>query len=406
MPGVLLANLLVPRTVTFSIQIACSDVQASGRRACGTTAARLSVAIMLSPPFSAFSLASLPLKNRIVMAPMTRCRAIGNVPNQLMATYYRLRSDAGLILTEGTAPSPNGLGYARIPGCYSQEQVVGWRGVTSAVHEAGGHIFLQLMHTGRISHPANMPAGARIVAPSAIAAPGSMYTDAQGPQPHPVPEAMTEADIEQAVQEFATSAALAIEAGFDGVEIHAANGYLVEQFLNLASNQRTDGWGQTVAGRARFALAVTRAVVGKIGKSKVGIRLSPYGANGGMTADAETDALYTHLATELSALGIAYIHIVDHSPMGAPPVKAELKATLRQVFKGAYILSGGYDRARAEADLAENKGDLVAFGRPFLQNPTLVEQLEAGSAILPPDVASFFTPGEQGYLTFSATAPA
>jgi N-ethylmaleimide reductase len=355
---------------------------------------------MTSPLFAPFTLGSLTLSNRVVMSPMTRCRAIGNVPNERMAKYYALRASAGLIITEGTAPSPNGLGYARIPGCYSREQMEGWRGVTRAVHELGGHIFLQLMHTGRISHPANMPKGARILAPSAIAAPGTMYTDSAGPQPHPVPEAMTEADIYEAVSEFKSAAGLAIEAGFDGVELHGANGYLIEQFLNLASNQRTDAWGTTVDGRARFAIDVASAVVSQIGKDKVGIRLSPYGVNGGLSPDAETDALYLHLARQFSALGLAYIHIVDHSAMGAPPVKAELKATLRREFKGAYILAGGYDRAHAEADLTENKGDLVAFGRPFLANPNLVQQLQTNAAITPPVMSTFFTPDDQGYLVF------
>lgn len=329
---------------------------------------------------------------------MTRCRAIGNVPNALMVKYYTLRATAGLIITEGTAPSANGLGYARIPGCFTQEQADGWRSVTSAVHAAGGHIFLQLMHTGRISHPANMAPGARILAPSAIAAPGTMYTDSAGPQPHPVPEAMSEADILAAVEEFQSAAALAIGAGFDGVELHGANGYLIEQFLNLASNQRSDGWGKTVEGRARFALEVARAVVAAAGKDKVGIRLSPYGANGGLSADDETDALYTYLAAKFAELGLAYVHIVDHSPMGAPPVKSELKAAIRQKFRGAYILSGGYDRAKAEADLAANKGDLVAFGRPFLGNPDLVQKLQQNAPLVPPDMSTFFTPDEKGYL--------
>jgi len=355
---------------------------------------------MTSLLFTPFTLGSLTLTNRIVMSPMTRCRAIGNIPNDLMATYYGLRASAGLIVTEGTAPSPNGLGYARIPGCYTPEQANGWRSVVSAVHAAGGHIFLQLMHTGRISHSANMPSGARIVAPSAIAAPGTMYTDASGMQPHPVPEEMTEADILQAVSEFESAAALGIEAGFDGVELHGANGYLIEEFLNLASNQRTDGWGKTVEGRARFALEVARRVASRIGKDKVGIRLSPYGVNGGLSPDGETDTLYEYLACELSKLGLVYVHIVDHSAMGAPPVKAELKASIRKQFKGAYILSGGYDRARAEADLEANKGDLVAFGRPFLSNPSLVRKLETNAELVPPDANTFFTPGEHGYLGY------
>ena len=193
---------------------------------------------MTSTLFTPHTLGKQSLKNRIVMAPLTRSRAIGNVPNELMEKYYHLRADAGLVITEGTSPSPNGLGYARIPGMYSDAQVEGWRRVTEGVHQAGGKIFIQLMHTGRVSHPANMPVGSRVLAPSAIAAPGEMWTDSDGLQPHPVPTEMSEADIEQAIAEYATSARRAIEAGFDGVELHAANGYLIDQFLNTASNQR------------------------------------------------------------------------------------------------------------------------------------------------------------------------
>ena len=209
---------------------------------------------------------------------------------------------------------------------------------------------------------------------------------------------MSEADIVASVEEFRSAAALAIGAGFDGVELHGANGYLIEQFLNLTSNQRTDVWGKTVEGRARFALEVARAVATTVGKDKVGIRLSPYGVNGGLSPDAETDALYTYLAGKLSELGLAYVHIVDHSPLGAPPVKSELKAAIRRDFRGAYILAGGYDRARAEADLRENKGDLVAFGRPFLRNPNLVQKLQDQAPLVPADTTTFFTPGEPGYL--------
>ena len=332
------------------------------------------------------------------MSPMTRSRAIGNVPNAMMATYYSQRAAAGLILTEGTAPSPNGLGYPRIPGVYSPEQVTGWRLVTDAVHAANGRIFVQLMHVGRVGHPNNIPAGGRLVAPSALAAPGTMYTDAAGPLPHPEPAAMTEADVHAAIDEFAHAARTAITAGFDGIELHGANGYLLEQFLNTATNQRTDGYGGTVAGRARFVLEVARATADAIGADRVGIRLSPYGVFNGTTADPATDELFGHLATELSKLGLVYLHVVDHSAMGAPPVSETLKATLRASFKGAYILSGGYDLARANADLAAGKGDLVAFGRPFLANPHLVEKLKSGAELRAPDPATFYTPGEKGYI--------
>jgi len=347
--------------------------------------------------FSSFQLGRLQLPNRIVMSPMTRSRAIGNVPNDLMATYYSQRASAGLLVTEGTSPSPHGLGYARIPGLYSPEQVAGWRLVSDAVHAAGGRIFVQLMHTGRVAHPHNLPPGGRILAPSAVAAPGTMYTDVAGLQPHPVPDAMTEAEIRAAIDEFAHSARQAIAAGLDGVEIHGANGYLVEQFLNTGPNQRTDGYGKTIPGRARFAIEVMRAAIDAIGGDRVGIRLSPHGALQGSVVDAETDALYLHLATELTTLGAAYIHVVDHASMGSPSPPDALKAALRASFKGAYILSGGYDLARAQADVAAGKGDLVAFGRPFIANPRLVDKLKTGAALRDPDPKLLFTPGAQGY---------
>jgi N-ethylmaleimide reductase len=248
--------------------------------------------------FSPFTLGPNTLKNRVVMAPMTRSRAEAGVPTDIMATYYGQRAGAGLIITEGTSPSPNGLGYARIPGLYNAAQVAGWRKVTDAVKAGGGKIFVQLMHCGRIGHPTNfVDAGARLVAPSALAAPGTMYTDAAGPQEHPVPEAMTEADIHATIQEYADSAALAIEAGFDGVELHAANGYLIDQFLGLASNHRTDAWGGSVEGRTRFALEVARAVAARIGAGRVGVRVSPYGVFNGQSpeGDADHEALYASL---------------------------------------------------------------------------------------------------------------
>lgn len=348
--------------------------------------------------FSPTTLGRLQLPNRIVMSPMTRSRAIGNVPNAMMATYYGQRAAAGLLITEGTAPSANGLGYARIPGIYSPEQIAGWKLVGDAVHAAGGRIFVQLMHTGRVGHAHNLPAGGRVLGPSAVAAPGTMYTDAAGPQPHPVPVAMTEDDLRAAIAEFAHAARSAVAAGLDGIELHAANGYLLEQFLNTASNHRTDGYGGTIAGRMRLVLEVARATAEAIGGDRVGIRISPHGAFGGMTSDPETDALYAQLVPELARIGLVYVHVVDHSSMGTPPVSDELKATLRRGFRGAYIMSGGYDRARADADLAAGKGDLVAFGRPFLANPGLVDKLRRGAELRAPDPATFYTPGEHGYV--------
>ncbi|HEY0942947.1 MAG TPA: alkene reductase [Steroidobacter sp.] len=357
---------------------------------------------MTNPLFTPTRLGRIDLKNRVVMSPMTRSRAIGNVPNELMVEYYRQRSNAGLIITEGTSPSPDGLGYARIPGLYNEAQVAGWKAVTDAVHRAGGKIFVQLMHTGRVSHPLNLPEGARVLGPSAIATPGEMWTDQSGQQPFPTPEVMTEADIAHAIEEFATSSRLAIQAGFDGVELHGANGYLIEQFLNLGSNQRTDRWGGSVENRIRFADAVAKASVEAIGPERVGIRLSPDGVFNGSIADAQTDDLYLQLIERLNTLGLLYIHIVDHSSMGAPPVSPELKSRLRAAFEGKYILSGGYDAARAAADLEEQRGDLVAFGRPLISNPNLVEKLQTGAALRAPDTSTFYTPGEKGYTDYPA----
>lgn len=350
--------------------------------------------------FTPTQLGGLSLKNRIVMAPLTRSRAIGNLPNPLMEQYYRLRADAGLIITEGTSPSPNGLGYARIPGLFNEEQVQAWRRVTDGVHQAGGRIFVQLMHTGRVSHPANMPAGASVLAPSAVAVPGEMWTDADGMQPHPAPNEMSETDIAQSIAEYAASAKLAMQAGFDGVELHAANGYLIDQFLNTASNQRNDRWGGKVENRIRFAVEVAKTTVAAIGAERVGMRISPYGVFNAQVPDAEMDALYLRLIDELNALGLLYVHVVDHSAMGAPEVSPELKARIRAAFKGQYILSGGYDVARADADLEAQRGDLVAFGRPFISNPDLVSKLKSGQELVVPDSSTFYTPGEGGYTDY------
>lgn len=350
--------------------------------------------------FTPVTLGKLQLTNRVVMAPMTRCRAINNVPNELMEKYYAQRASAGLIITEGVAPCVNGLGYARQPGLFTDAQCKGWKRVNDGVHAAGGKIFVQLMHTGRVSHPANMQPGSRNLAPSAIAAPGEMWTDSSGMQPYPVPVAMTEDDIKQAIAEFVSGAKNAIAAGFDGVELHGANGYLIDQFLNTASNQRTDRWGGSVENRIRFAVEVAKAVTAAIGADRVGLRISPYGAFNGTAADAEMDVLYERLVAELNNLGLIYIHVVDHSSMGAPEVSPALKAKLRANFKGTYILSGGYDAARAHADLDVKQGDLVAFGRPFISNPDLVQKLQSGAALTAPDFSTFYTPGEKGYTDY------
>jgi N-ethylmaleimide reductase len=351
--------------------------------------------------FEPLQLGHLTLKNRMVMAPMTRSRCEGNIPGPLVATYYAQRAEAGLIVTEGTSPSHNGLGYARIPGLFTAAQVAGWKAVTEAVHAKGGHIFVQLMHTGRVSVAQNLPAGARVFGPSALAAPGQMFTDTAGMQNYPIPLAMSEAEIESTLQEYAHSAKLAMEAGFDGVELHGANGYLIEQFLNVASNQRTDRWGGALENRLRFAVEVARRTSDAIGAERVGIRLSPYGVFNGMQTDSETDALYVKLAQDLSALQLVYLHLVDHSAMGAPKPKAELIVQMRNTFKQRFILSGGYDQVRAEADLQAQRGDLVAFGTPFLANPTLVTKFKTRAPLTAPDQSTFYSPGPQGYTDYS-----
>jgi N-ethylmaleimide reductase len=350
--------------------------------------------------FSDFQLGPFRLSSRIVMAPMTRSRADGNLPNALMATYYGQRATAGLIVTEGTAPSPNALGYSRIPGLFTAGQVAGWRGVTEAVHARGSRIFVQLMHTGRIGHPLNLPAGTRLVAPSAVAAKGQIWTDQEGLQPHPVPEALTAEEVQTTIGEFVAAARLAIEAGFDGVELHGANGYLIEQFLNPASNQRTDAYGGSVGNRGRFLLETAAQVAAAIGKERVGVRLSPYGVYNDQPLYESIDETYAYLARELSQLGIAYLHLMNG---GVPKIQAatrNLYATIRKAFSGPIILCGDYDRTRAEAELHSGLADLIAFGRPFVSNPDLTERLRTGAELAAPDPTTFFAGGEKGYLDY------
>ena len=352
--------------------------------------------------YSKAVLGPLTIQNHLVMAPMTRNRAAENIPNALMAEYYAQRAAAGLIITEGTSPSPNGLGYPRIPGIFSPVQVEGWKHISDAVHAGGAKMFLQLMHCGRIAHPLNLPAGARILAPSAVKADGEMYTDAEGMKPHPAPQAMTGADIEATIAEYAQAARNAVAAGFDGIELHGANGYLLEQFIRPNTNQRTDGYGGPIGKRARFVLEVAEATIAAIGKDKVGIRLSPFGVFNDMPLYDSMEADYSYLAQRLNALELLYIHLVDHSPMGAPPVPDSIKATFRKLFRRTLILSGGYDAARAESDLAAGRCDLIAVGRPFLANPDLVARWRTGAPLNAPDMATFYTPGPKGYTDYPA----
>ncbi|MEM9829159.1 MAG: alkene reductase [Bacteroidota bacterium] len=350
--------------------------------------------------FESFQLGSITLQNRVVMSPMTRSRATNNIPNELMAEYYGQRSGAGLIITEGTAPSPNALGYPRIPGAFSAEQTDGWKKVAEAAHEGGAKIFMQLMHTGRVGHPLNLPEGAEVVGTTTDIVEGEMYTDQEGPKPYPSARLMTEADIQEAVQSYVASAKNAIEAGFDGVELHGANGYLIEQFLNPNVNSLDNGYNGDHQARTRFAIEVAQAVIDAIGAERTGIRLSPYGVFNNTGAFGGVEDAYEYLARELGKLNLAYIHIVDHSAMGAPEVPRSVKEKIRDAFGGTIIISGGYDKARAEQDLADGLGHLVAFGRPFIANPDLVHRMKVGAELQQPDFDTFYTPGEKGYTDY------
>jgi len=334
------------------------------------------------------------------MAPMTRSRAVGNIPNALMTEYYKQRATAGLIITEGIAPSANGLGYPRIPGLYSEDQMEGWKLITNAVHETGGKIFAQLMHTGRASHPDNMEPGSEVVAPSAVGLSGQMWTDQNGLQNYPEPKEMTLSDIDQAIEEYKNAAANAIKAGFDGVEIHGANGYLVDQFINTASNKRTDEYGGSTEKRARFAVEVAKAVTEAIGAEKTGIRFSPYGVFNDQEIFDGIEDTFEYLATEMGKLKLLYVHIVDHSAMGAPEVPLSIKTKMKKAFGGTIIVSGGRDAEKGEEAINSGEGELVAFGRSFLANPDLVYRLQNNLELNASDMDTFYTPGEKGYTDY------
>ena len=354
----------------------------------------------MSKLFSKTVVGPLALQNHLVMSPLTRSRAIGNIPNELMAEYYAQRASLGLIIAEGTSSSPNGLGYARIPGIFSAEQVEGWKLVTKAVHAKGAKMFVQLMHCGRISHALNLPNGGRVLAPSAVAAAGEMWTDQEGMKPLPVPQAMTADDLKLTLDEYVLSAQNAVAAGFDGIELHSANGYLLEQFLRPNSNQRTDGYGGSIEGRSRYVLEVVDATIKAIGKEKVGIRISPFGVFNDMPLYPEMESDYTYLARQLNERGLLYIHLVDHSSMGAPTIPESIRTMLRSQSNTHLLLSGGYDFKRAESDLAAGKADLIVTGKAILANPDLKKRWETGAALNAPDMSTFYTPGPKGYTDY------
>jgi len=350
--------------------------------------------------FDPFRLGRIDLANRVVMAPMTRSRSIGGVPGVLVRDYYAQRASAGLVVTEGIAPTPDGLGYARIPGLYAPEQTAAWADVTRAVHAAGGRIFAQLMHTGRIAHPLNQPAGARVLAPSAVRAEESMYTDEAGPQPLPEPLAMTAEDLAEARRGFVRAARNAIDAGFDGVELHGANGYLLEQFLHPHSNRRTDAYGGSPERRARFVAEVVSETAEAIGADRVGIRLSPFSPFNDLPAHGEVLEGYTALAGSLR--GLAYVHLI----MSKDPGFREVARAVRRLHGGPTILNGGFDADRARAAIADGDADLVSFGRPFIANPDLVDRMRRGLPLASADPSTFYTPGPAGYVDYVAASAA
>ncbi|MDO1500587.1 alkene reductase [Winogradskyella maritima] len=352
--------------------------------------------------FKPYVLGDYTLKNRIVMAPMTRCRAIDNIPNELMEEYYAQRAGAGLIISEGTSPSVNGIGYARIPGAYSPAQIVGWRQIANKVHENDGLLFVQLMHCGRIAAAENLPDGGEVVAPSVAQASGEMYTDENGMQPHVTPRAMTRGDLDLAQDEFVNAARLLINANVDGVELHAANGYLLDQFLNPNSNLREDEYGGNFENRARFVLETAEKVVDAVGSGKVGIRISPYGAMNDVSHNYDDLVeMYAYLALKLKELGIAYIHIVDHTgSMGAPEFKTDIKATIKGAFVGTVITGGDIDSKEKGEQVIDDGFDLAYIGRPFISNPDLVEKLKKGADLTAPNPDLFYTPGPKGYIDY------
>jgi N-ethylmaleimide reductase len=348
--------------------------------------------------FLPYRLGNIELNNRLVMAPMTRSRAVErNVPNPIAATYYAQRASAGLIVTEATQVSPQGAGYIRTPGIHSAEQVAGWTRITEAVHHADGKIFLQLWHVGRISHP-DFHGGEFPVAPSAIAAQGQVFT-AKGPQDMVTPRALTLAELPGIVEQFRKGAENARAAGFDGVELHGANGYLLDQFLRDGTNQRTDAYGGGIENRARLPLEVTKAVIDVWGADRVGYRISPNGAFNSMS-DSNPLRTFSYLAEELNKLGIVYLHVVDPVADGSK----RMSPLLRRKFDRSLIVNGGFDLDSANAAIRNGTADLVAFGMPFLANPDLPKRYRVKAPLNVPDQATLYAGEDKGFTDYPALA--
>lgn len=350
--------------------------------------------------FTPIQMGPYTLPNRIVMAPMTRNRAAaGNVPRDLNVDYYRQRASAGLIITEGSQISPQGVGYPATPGIHSAEQVAGWKRITEAVHAEGGHIFLQLWHVGRISHPSLQPGGALPVAPSAIKPAGEAITY-EGPQAYVQPRALGLDEIPALITDYMVAAENALDAGFDGVEIHSANGYLLDQFLRDGTNQRTDKYGGSIKNRVRLLLEVTEAVTAVWGGGRVGIRISPLQPFNDMY-DSNPEALFSYVVQQLNNFELAYLHVTEmgkESPGTAGPAFDLLK--LRKIYRGIYMTNAGYDQQRANAALAAGEADLIAFGVLYIANPDLPERFAQNAALNTPDPATFYGGEGEGYTDY------
>jgi N-ethylmaleimide reductase len=354
--------------------------------------------------FSTYSLGGIELKNRMVMSPLTRCRAVeGNVPNPLAVTYYTQRAGAGLIITEATQVTPLGQGYPHTPGIHSPEQVAGWIKITDSVHSAGGKIFLQLWHVGRVSHP-DFHGGELPVAPSALPVEGELFTSL-GKKKIVTPRALELSEIPRVVEQFRLGAENAMAAGFDGVEIHGANGYLLDQFLKDGSNHRADAYGGSLENRARFPLEVADAVIGVWGPDRVGYRISPYFDYYSMS-DSNPPETYDYLVKELNRRKLGFLEIVEgvSGPRQPAPGSQLLAPVLRNIFKQAYMVNGGYNAQLGNEIIEKGGADLVSFGTLFLANPDLPERFKKNAPLNSPDASTFYSGGEKGYIDYPALA--
>jgi N-ethylmaleimide reductase len=350
--------------------------------------------------FEPLKLGPITLPNRLVMAPLTRNRAVppGMVPSPLAADYYGQRASAGLLITEASQVSQQGQGYQDTPGIYSREQVAGWRKVTDRVHERGGRIFIQIWHVGRVSHDSLQPGGGKPVAPSAIRANGKTFVNNTFAEISE-PRALELSEIPGIIEDFKRGTENALAAGFDGVEIHGANGYLLDQFAKDGTNRRTDAYGGSIENRARLMLEVSRVVAAVAGPERTGIRISPVTPSNDVS-DSSPQPLFDHIADQLNALKLTYIHVVEGAT-GGPRDNAPFDyGSLRKRFKQAYIANNGYDFELATRMLAADAADLIAFGKPFISNPDLVERLQKGAALNPPDKATFYGGGAKGYTDY------